>query len=193
MSSGSGRGSGERVILDHAISFEVPLDAPLEAARAFVRDVPRSLARAHFLRDLRVEGDDPVVVHASLPINAALFGQRELPFRSALTETDAGARLEALDVPAAGPGWAFVAGDAEVTREGDVSLVRYTFTISVHVALPEAERWGGRALTRMIEYTASTVLARVAAAFPEAVARAAHEVGFSLNGRAVALPVAPTT
>jgi hypothetical protein len=177
------------VILEHAISFEVPLASSPEAALAFVRDVPRSLAYAHFLRDLRVDDGSPAIVHAALPINAALFGQRALPFRSALTVTESGARLEALDVSSAGPGWAEVAGEAHVVRVGDASLVGYRFTIAVHVALPEAERWGGRALTKMIEYTASTVLARVAAAFPEAISRAAQEYGVDAPLAAAPLPI----
>lgn len=160
---------------EHAISFEVPIAAPPSVAIAFVRDVTRSLAYARFLRDLRVEPGPPIVVEAVLPINAALFGQRDLPFRSVLTPTDGGARLTGLDVPSTGPGWASVSGDA-VVRSGDGgSVVGYDLIISVFVALPEAERWGGRALTRMIEYTAETVLARLTAAFPEAVARAARE------------------
>ena len=176
---------------EHAISFEVPLAVPPRVAIAFVRDVTRSLAYARFLRDLRVKPGPPVVVAAVLPINAALFGQRDLPFRSVLTPTESGARLTGLDVPSTGPGWASVSGDA-VVRAGDGgSLVAYDLIISVFVALPEAERWGGRALTRLIEYTAETVLARLTAAFPEAVARAAREAEEAeLDARSLAATVA---
>jgi hypothetical protein len=179
------------VTFEHAISFGVPLAAPPRVAVAFVRDVTRSLAYASFLRDLRVEPGPPIVVEAVLPINAALFGQRDLPFRSVLTPTESGARLTGLDVPSTGPGWANVSGDA-VVRSGDGgSLATYDLTISVYVALPESERWGGRALTRMIEYTAETVLARLTAAFPEAVARAAREAEQAdLDARALAATVA---
>jgi hypothetical protein len=175
------------VILDHAISFEVPIEATPDDAVAFVRDVPRSLAEARFLRGLRVLHGATVVVEASLPINAALFGQRELPFRSMLSHTPHGARLEALPLEGAARGWAEVGGEAIVTPVGDGSLIRYDLTITVHVALPEADRWGTRALTKMIEYTASTILASVAAAFPAAVARAAREAEHDAGVAALAV------
>jgi hypothetical protein len=163
------------VKFDHVVSFEVALALAPGEAVDFVRDVGRSLAHARFLRDLRVVEGPTTVVEATLPINAALFGQRDLPFRSVLSETESGARLEGIEVATTGPGWARVSGDAVVRPDGAASVVRYDFLITVYVALPEADRWGARALTRMIEFTASTVLERVTAAFPEAVAQAARE------------------
>lgn len=160
---------------DHAVRFELDVGLPPDQALAFVRDVPASLARAHFLRDLTVEtvGDEGVVT-ATLPVNAALFGQRDLPFRSRLHQTADGARLEGLPLDVAGPGWAQVSGSVSVRPAPHGSHLAYAFDIRVHVALPEPERWGGVALTRMIAYTARTVLARVTEAFPTAVADAAE-------------------
>jgi hypothetical protein len=174
------------VTLDHVIGFEVPIAAPAPVAVAFVQDVARSLEYARFLRGLRVDAGPPSVVEASLPINAALFGQRDLPFRSTLTPTQHGARLDGLDVSPSGPGWAMVSGDAVVRASGGGSIARYDLLVTVHVALPEADRWGTRALVRMIEYTAETVLTRLTAAFPEAVARAAHETERALAERSSA-------
>jgi hypothetical protein len=164
------------VTFGHAIGFEVAVAVAPAVAIAFVRDVSRSLAHAHFLHDLQIEAGPPVVVAAALPINAALFGQRDLPFRSVLTPTEQGACLDGLDVSAAGPGWASVSGSARVDAADGGSLVRYDLTITVYVALPESDHWGARALVRMIEYAAATVLSRIATAFPAAVARAAQEV-----------------
>jgi hypothetical protein len=96
------------------VAFDLDLTLPTADALAFVRDVPRSLAHADFLRSLRVEGADPVVVVAELPVNAALFGQRLLPFRSELVPTPRGARLIGLPLEHDGPGWAQVDGEAEV-------------------------------------------------------------------------------
>ncbi len=170
-------GDGAVVTFDHAVRFDLDVGLPPDEALAFVRDVPASLARAHFLRDLTVEpaSDAGVgVVTATLPVNAALFGQRDLPFRSRLHETADGARLEGLPLDVPGPGWAQVSGSVSVRPAVRGSHLSYAFDIRVHVALPEPERWGGVALTRMIAYTASTVLTRVTDAFPAAVADAAE-------------------
>ncbi|HKI58580.1 MAG TPA: DUF3809 domain-containing protein [Trueperaceae bacterium] len=162
--------------LTHEVSFVLDLEMPPEPARAFVRDVPRSLSQATFLADLQVIHGDPDIVTATLPVNAALFGQRELPFRSELTVTDDGARLTGLPITPTGPGWAEVSGDARVTPSGDGCRVAYAFRIAIHLALPAPEKWGGRALLSMIEFTARNVLQGVMASFPEAVRAAAREV-----------------
>ena len=161
--------------LDHEVVFDLELALGPAEALDFVRDVPRSLARADFLRSLRVEGDDPAIVAAELPVNAALFGQRLLPFRSELRPTVRGARLVGLPLEHDGPGWAWVDGEAEVDPRPGGARVRYRFHVPVHLRRPEAERWGGHALLRMIQYTAQTVLERVTAAFPEALTSAARD------------------
>ncbi len=163
---------------EHAVRFELDVGLPEVEAIGFVRDVSSSLARARFLRDLEVtpgEAGESAVVTATLPVNAALFGQRDLPFRSLLHVEPDGARLEGLPLEVAGPGWARVSGRARVTPQGAGSRLDYAFDIRVNVTLPEPERWGGRALTKMIAYTANAVLARVTEAFPAAVEAAAEE------------------
>ena len=165
---------------DHAVRFDLEVDLRHDVALAFARDVRSSLSRARFLRDLHVDppsSDGVATVTATLPVNAALFGQRDLPFRSRVHATPDGARLEGLPIHADGPGWAHVSGQVQVRPVGAGSALAYAFDIRVHVALPEPERWGGQALTKMIAYTASTVLARVTDAFPAAVAEAASDFG----------------
>lgn len=162
--------------LTHEVSFVLDLDLPPEAGRSFVRDVPRSLSQATFLADLQVVEGAPKIVTATLPVNAALFGQRELPFRSELTYTDAGARLTGLPLSPEGPGWAEVSGDARVLHAERGCRVEYRFCITIHLALPAPEKWGGRALLSMIEFTAKSVLQGVMASFPAAVTAAAREV-----------------
>jgi hypothetical protein len=141
-----------------------------------VRDVPLSLSRAAFIRSLQMQPGNPATVIATLPVNAALFGQRLLPFSSTLHPTPKGAKLvsQALDAP--GPGWARVDGEAHVEPTPGGSRVRYQFNVRVHIRLPEPERWGGQALLSMIEYTAKTVLERVTASFPDALRAAALAV-----------------
>lgn len=165
--------------LDHQVAFDLDLTLPYAEALAFVRDVPRSLARATFLDGLAVEEGLPTLVRAAIPVNAAFLGQRSLPFESELRATEAGAVLVGRALDPDGPGWAEVHGEAWVTprsaRAGGLTQVRYRFDVRVHLRLPEPERWGGRALLRMIEYTARTVLERVTAQFPTAVQAAAAE------------------
>lgn len=51
----------------------------------------------------------------------------------------------------------------------------YDFDITIHLNLPEPEKWGGRALLKMIHFTAQRVLESIAADFPEAIQTAATE------------------
>ena len=167
--------------LQHHVAFDFELALPWAEALAFVRDVPRSLARATFLEALTVVEGDPDLVRAALPVNAAFLGQRSLPFESELVVTEAGARLIGRPLDPEGPGWAEVDGVAEVVplpapgRAAARARVRYRFDVRVHLRLPEPERWGGRALQHMIEFTARTVLERVTAQFPAAIEAAAAE------------------
>lgn len=162
------------MVLSHEVSFALDLDLPPEEARAFVRDVPRSLSRATFLADLQVVASSPLVVAATLPVNAALFGQRELPFRSELRFTEDGARLRGLPIEPEGPGWAEVSGGARVSAlPSHGSRVEYRFAVTIHLDLPAPEKWGGRALLKMIEFTARSVLEGVMDRFPEAIREAA--------------------
>lgn len=163
--------------LAHSVSFTLEVDmAPAEAV-AFARDVPRTLSHADFLADLQVLTGDPCIVTAAIPVSAAMFGQRELPFRSVLEHTPRGATLRGLEIVPDGPGWAVVSGEAQVTAVGDearvASRIDYRFDITVSLRLPKAQRWGEKALTRMIEFTAQTVLGHVAEKLPGAVAKAA--------------------
>lgn len=164
------------MILTHHVTFDVDLGLDRGPAVDFVRDAERSLARADFLESLRTDRDGgDAVVRAELPVNAAMFGQRRLRFASRMRDAPTGATLEpvALDER---PGWAEVAGRAHVrSRPGAGSRVHYAFELTIHLQLPEPERWGGRALIKMVEVTADAVLRRVSARFPEAVRQAARE------------------
>lgn len=162
--------------ITHAVHFTFDLTlAPAEAV-AFVRDVPRSLARAEFIRDMEVFTVGELRhVRAVLPVNAAFFGQQELTFESVLSPTVRGAELSPLPLSEPRLGWAEVAGRAEVQPLPSGSRVLYDFDITIHLNLPEPEKWGGRALLKMIHFTAQRVLENIAADFPAAVQAAAAE------------------
>jgi hypothetical protein len=159
--------------LTHAVDFTFALALSQAAAVDFVRDVKTSLSKARFIENLEVR---QTIVTASLPVNAALFGQQLLHFRSKLVPTGKGARLEPLPLETDQVGWAEVAGDAFVKPLPQGSEVTYHFDITIHLLLPKAEKWGGKALTRMIEFTAKHVLETITSGFPKAVQEAAKEV-----------------
>jgi hypothetical protein len=160
----------------HTVRFTFDLALEPTEAVAFVRDVARSLAKAAFIRDMEVFGVGELRhVRAVLPVNAAFFGQQELAFESVLTPTAKGAELSPLPLSEPRLGWAEVAGRAEVQPLPSGSRVVYVFDITIHLSLPEPEKWGGRALLKMIHFTAQRVLENIAADFPAAVQAAAAE------------------
>lgn len=159
--------------LTHAVDFTFSLTLSQAAAVEFVRDANLSLSKASFIEDLQQHDG---IVTASLPVNAALFGQQVLHFRSRVVPTMKGARLEPLPLETDQVGWAEVAGEATVKPLPQGSQVTYHFDITIHLRLPKAEKWGGKALTRMIEFTAKHVLETITSGFPQAVQEAAKEV-----------------
>ncbi len=167
--------------ISHKVPFEFELNLSKENAIAFVRDVEKSLSKADFIRDLYRYTETDLghdYVTANIPINAAMFGQQKLAFQSLLIPTENGARLQALPLEIPTAGWAEVSGEAVVLNSptDTSSLVRYDFDITIHLQLPKPEKWGGRALLKMIEFTAQQVLSKVAEEFPRSVQAAAKEV-----------------
>ena len=168
--------------ITHSVRFDFALSLNKGAAVDFVRDVRTSLSRVTFIQDLETfegvaeDGGEGDIVRARIPVNAALFGQQELAFESLLLPTPRGAALRSVPLEALRPGWAEVSGEAEVRPRPGGSHVSYRFDIAIHLHLPEPERWGGRALLKMIHFTAERVLEAIIAEFPGAVQAAAHEV-----------------
>ncbi len=165
----------------HAVHFTFDLELPPAEAVEFVRDVRRSLAKADFIRDMQVfSASEQTRVRAVLPVNAAFFGQQELTFESVLSHAARGAVLSPVALTEPKLGWAEVAGRAEVTGletpgRPNGSRVVYDFDVTIHLNLPEPEKWGGRALLKMIHFTAQRVLENIAEDFPRAVQAAAAE------------------
>jgi len=157
-------------------NLEFAFASPLveAAALAFVRDVELSLASSHLLEGLEVTGGQPQLVRASLPVNTPLFGRRELPFVSELHHTATGAVLVPAPAASDGRGWAEVGGEARVTPNGAGSHVAYALNLTIYLRLPEADRWGTRALTKMIEMTAGSVLRQLSERLKGSVEQAAQ-------------------
>jgi len=158
--------------LTHEVEFSLATEMSFDEAMSFVADVPRSLQHADFLAELQVLTGEPPLVRAAIPVSAAMFGQRELPFSSELRRTAAGARLVPLAIEPDGPGWAEVAGEARVSDQGKTRRIDYGFVVTVHLRVPAADRWGTQALLSMIEFTADAVLRKVTQRLPDAIGRA---------------------
>ena len=159
-------------ISEHA-QFVVTIPLVPESARKFVAHIEYPLAEADFLRDVRITGENPRVVHAEIPVKAGMFGQHTLRFASEVHETDTGAELVPVPDPTA-RGWAELAGAAVVQPHADGSEVAYNFTFSLEVELPGALRWGEGALTKMVEVTAQSILRGLASDFPRTIEAAAR-------------------
>lgn len=146
------------MILHATEEFELQhLDGP-EAARAFVRDPALALAKVRFLRGLKA---DATSVSGELVVPIPVLGEVDLPFESALEQTEDGARLLPcpLDHERA---WVEVSGAARV--HGD--LMHFQFDFKAHLALPAAEGWGGAAFEKMVQAAASRTLTRIGNSLP---------------------------
>lgn len=163
--------------LTEALRFGFASELDEAGALRYVRDVKRSLGGANLLGGLQVLPGEPPRVSAHLPVTTPLFGRRELPFLSELRNTEAGAELVPLPFTHAGRGWAEVGGEARVEAAGAGSRVEYTLNVTIHLDLPEADRWGTKALTKMIELTAGTVLRQLSERLPRSIEAAARTEG----------------
>lgn len=172
--------------LEREVSFRLRVPLVADAARAFVRDVPASLAHADFLTGVRLRPGDPPTLEARLPVNAAVFGVRDVPFASTIGSTDSGATLTPAGPVHHDRAWAEVGGEARVEPVEGGSCLDYALTLTVFLVLPSAERWGTQALLKMVELTAASVLRKVGEHFPLAIEAAAVEAARAASTRAEA-------
>lgn len=147
--------------------FELDYPGPPEEAAAFLADPARSLARVPFLAGLRVQGDE---VAADLMVDAPLLGPQRLDFRSRLRTAPAGEHgADLVPLARSGRAWAEVAGSGRAEPAAGGSRITYRLRVVVHLELPDAGSWGGRALARMAGRAAESTLERVTEEFPAAV------------------------
>ncbi len=164
--------------IEHSIPFDIDLSLSQQDAISFVQSVEHSLSKATFINNLQLLHEDTLehdYICASIPINAAMFGQHQLDFQSLLIPIAKGARLQALPFDTPKASWAEVTGKAVVDSLPKGSTVHYDFDITIHLNLPRPEKWGGEALLKMIEFTAQQVLKHIAEEFPQAVKAAASK------------------
>jgi Protein of unknown function (DUF3809) len=178
------------MILQVDRQFDIPFPGSVEDGIAFIRDVKKSLENVSFIRNLRIEGNE---VFAYLRIEVPFLGERLLDFKSTLESVPDGANLIAQKLD--GKFWAAVNGEGRVTSTGATSSsndssaslldpkdapnglgslrssIHYHLRAEVHLELPVAEKWGGRAFAKMAEATAQRTIERMAQEFPIGVSK----------------------
>ncbi len=141
--------------------FRIDHPGSTEEAVAFVQNVQHSLEHVDFIKNLRVDGSD---VMADLSVDVPVLGEQRLDFHSRLEARSDGANL--IPLPRSGKAWAEVGGEGRVTPNSSGSSLTYRLRIVVHVELPAAERWGGRAFEKMVQATAQRAIERMTEQFP---------------------------
>ena len=136
----------------------------LEAV-TYVRDVEKSLSHVSFIKNLRLEGQ---LVTADLAVDVPFLGQQLLDFKSRLEPHPDGASLIGLEK--SGRAWAMVGGQARVSSTPPGSSIEYALEITVFIALPSSEKWGGKAFEKMAQATAEKAIERLTLEFPRGVA-----------------------
>lgn len=110
----------------------------------------------HLLKPERVFASKPpfgqltrqdTTLQGYLVAEAPLFGEIHFPFHSRIHPQGNTARLEALTLEEPPAFWAELEGSGEVVGDG----IDYRLTLRIHAALPQGEKWGGRALGRLAE------------------------------------------
>ncbi|MFC4456446.1 DUF3809 domain-containing protein [Deinococcus sonorensis] len=155
-------------------TFTLPFPGSPEAALAFLRDPARALARVRFLKQLQA---DAAGVRAVLLVQVPMLGEVDLPLHSSLVQLDGSARLEAQPLTDE-RAWIELWGDGAV-QPGDSagsSALAYHFRFVAHLALPEAEQWGGAAFEKMVQAAARRTLERLTRELPEAIGRSVRDV-----------------
>lgn len=154
------------MILAAAQTFSLNHPAGHQAALGFVREPGRSLSRLTFLRDLQADGSE---VRGVLAVTFPVLGEVTLPFVSRIEQMPDGAVL--LPLPIADErAWVEVGGQATVAENS--SEMHFEFNFQAHLAVPEAEGWGGAAFEKMVRAAAGRTLERIAAALPKGLAEA---------------------
>jgi carbon monoxide dehydrogenase subunit G len=154
------------MILEVDRQFDIPFPGNVEDGIAFIRDVKKSLENVSFIRNLRIEGNN---VFAHLRIEVPFLGERLLDFKSTLVPVPDGANLIAQKLE--GKFWAAVNGEGRVSSTGATSSIHYHLRAEVHLELPVAEKWGGRAFAKMAQATAQRTIERMAQEFPMGVSK----------------------
>ncbi len=144
--------------LEHHFAFR--LVAPPEKARDLLFAPERVFSALPGLEGLQRQGDR---FKGRLCGEAPIFGRVCFPFESRLRGRE---RAELEPIPLERESfWAELGGVGEAERDE----LRYRVRLVLHARLPAGEKWGGRALRRLVEAALRRNLTRALAALPERV------------------------
>ena len=136
----------------------------LEQAVLYLTDVQKSLAHVQFIQGLRLEQNH---IYADLVVDVPVLGTQRLDFHSVLEPHNTGANLIAQ--PLQGRAWAEVSGLGSAVEINQRVEIHYALSIVVHLELPSADKWGGRAFEKMVQATAKTAIERMTKDFGQGV------------------------
>jgi hypothetical protein len=145
-------------------NFVLEYPNSLEAAVLYLCDVQKSLAQVPFIKNLRLEQHH---VYADLVVEVPVLGQQRLDFHSILEPHSTGANLIAQALQ--GKAWAEVSGQGQAIQTEQRVEIHYALQIIVHLELPTADKWGGRAFEKMAQATAKTAIERMTKEFGQGV------------------------
>lgn len=154
----------DRVKIETAKNFILEYPSSLSEAILYLCDVQKSLSHVQFIKGLRLEQNH---VYADLVVEVPVLGTQRLDFHSVLEPHSTGANLIAQ--PLQGRAWAEVSGQGRVVQINERVEIHYALQIIVHLELPSADKWGGRAFEKMAQATAKTAIERMTRDFGHGV------------------------
>jgi hypothetical protein len=152
------------VKIETAKNFILEYQGSLSDAILYLTDVQKSLAHVPFIDGLRLEQNH---VYADLVVEVPVLGTQRLDFHSVLEPHNTGANLIAQ--PLQGRAWAEVSGQGKAIQTNVKVEILYGLQIIVHLELPTADKWGGRAFEKMAQATAKTAIERMTKDFGQGV------------------------
>jgi hypothetical protein len=154
----------DRVNIQTSKTFILEYPNSLQQAILYLTNVQKSLAHVPFIQGLRLIGNQ---VYADLVVDVPVLGQQRLDFHSVLEPHKSGANLIAQ--PLQGKAWAEVSGLGSAVQTNQEVEIHYALSIIVHLELPNADKWGGRAFEKMAQATARTAIERMTREFGHGV------------------------
>lgn len=151
------------MIIQTTKNFVLEYPNSFQEAVLYLSNVQKSLAQVQFIKGLRLEGNQ---VYADLVVEVPVLGTQRLDFHSILEPHSTGANLIAQ--PLQGKAWAEVSGQGSAIQNSRVEI-HYALQVTVHLELPSADKWGGRAFEKMAQATAKTAIERMTRDFGQGV------------------------
>lgn len=142
--------------IEETLQFKIGA-SDLDEAQKLLATPEATFAHLPGLEALRRDGQ---ILKGKLCGHAAIFGRICFPFASRLV---LGEETKLLALPLEESFWAELAGTGRARPDG----VIYQVKLTLHLELPQGEKWGGQAFRRMAEAAMQRTLRRALAAMAE--------------------------